>query len=80
VTTYARREVVVRRFEFAIAAGSNIGVFDRVKAIAWQNYCEMAGFNPNASQGDDWCTVIPRDDEVVLAFTVEEIQPKGGAQ
>jgi hypothetical protein len=70
---------VVRRIEFAIGAGDNIGVFERVKAAAWQDFCRLTGYNAAEMPLDDWCKVVPRDEEVVLAFTVEERQPEGAA-
>jgi hypothetical protein len=58
-------------------AGSHIGVFERVKARAWQDYCKLTGHDPNGSVFDDWCTVVPRDEEIVLAFVVEERDAEG---
>lgn len=71
VTTYAHREVVVRRVEYGAAAGENIGVYNRVKAIAWHDWCRRNNYDPNDTEYDDWCTVHPRDEETVFAFSVE---------
>lgn len=70
MTTYRNDEKIVRRIEFAVAAGSDIGTVNKVSAIAWADYCTRTGTKTNAVP-DDWCTVNVTDDEIVFAFTVE---------
>jgi hypothetical protein len=71
VTTYRRVETVVRRVEFAVAAGSNVADANKVQEMAWHNYCQRTGTDPDGSRHDDWCRVDVGDDEVVFAFEVE---------
>lgn len=71
MTTYANREVVVRRVEFAVAAGSDIATVNRVQHFAWMDYCQRTGMDLHGGPPDDWCHVGISDDEIVFAFEVE---------
>ncbi len=71
MTTYATREVVVRRVEFAAEAGSDIATVNKVQQFAWLDYCQRTGTSRDADRYDNWCTVHPRDEEIVFAFEVE---------
>lgn len=71
MTSYAKREIVTRRIEYGIEAGCEIGVLYRVMAIAWRDYCTRKGIDPDSMVTDDWARIIPRDEETVIAFTVE---------
>lgn len=71
MTTYSNREVVVRRVEFGVEAGSDIGTVNKVQRIAWLDFCNRTGVPYGQAMSDDWCTVHPRDEEVVFAFEVE---------
>jgi hypothetical protein len=73
MTTYRKGEVVVRRIEFAVKAGSDIGTVNKVEHIAFQDWNARTGSNLGSisSAPDDWCQVNITDDEIVFAFTVE---------
>ena len=74
MTSYSKREIVSRRVEYGVEAGADIGTFEKVKRIAFVDYCQRSGLNPESSisYSDDWATVEPRDDEVVVAFVFEK--------
>lgn len=74
MTTYSRREIVSRRVEYGVESGACIGEFEKVRSIAFADYCQRSGLNPESSiaHSDDWATVEPRDDEVVIAFVFEK--------
>lgn len=73
MTTYRNGETVVRRVEFAVQAGSDIGTVNKVQHIAWMDYVQRTGNNIGSitSAPDDWCQVNVTDDEIVFAFTIE---------
>jgi hypothetical protein len=74
VTTYAHREIVVRRIEYGVAAGCTVGDLHKVLAIAWQDYASRNGIEDRGAGPrtfDDWAEIHPRDEETVIAFTVE---------
>lgn len=73
MTTYARREIVTHRVEYGVAAGADIGTFEKVKGIAFTDYCQRKGLSRESSiaWSDDWATIEPRDDETVIVFQVE---------
>jgi hypothetical protein len=72
VTTYDRREIITRRIEYAIPTGSDMGTFDRVRGIAWQDFCQRRGHDPQAAYFDDWAEVDARDEEIAIVFAVDE--------
>ncbi len=71
MTTFRKGEVVVRRIEFGVEAGSDIGTVNKVQEFAWQDYCQRTGEVHYTDRSDDWCHVHPRDEEIVFAFEVE---------
>lgn len=71
MTTYAKREIVVRRIEYSVEAGCNVGVLYRVLRFAWMDWCRRNGKDPDGTVYDDWAEIVPRDEETVIAFTVE---------
>lgn len=75
MTTYARREFSHRRIEYGVESGSNNGVFTRVYAMAYAEYCDRTGYDRERMEYDDWATVEARDDEIVIAFTLDEPPP-----
>jgi hypothetical protein len=81
VTTYARREIVTTRVEYGVATNSDIGTFEKIKAIAFADYCRRHGLNQESSIAwtDDWARVEARDDEVVIVFAVKKPAPASGA-
>lgn len=75
MTTYARREVVTTRVEYGVAAGSDIGAFERVKHIAHTDYATRRGLAPDDCWFDDWAKVHVTDDEIVIAFQIDKSSP-----
>lgn len=71
MTSYRTTEVVVRRVEWAVAAGSNIADVNKVQEFAWQDYCTRTGTDRDSGRSDHWCHVHPRDEETVFAFEAE---------
>lgn len=71
MTTYAHREIVSRRIEYGVEKGAHVGDLYRVLAIAWQDYRTRRGLPESTSPHDDWAEILPRDEETVIAFTVE---------
>ncbi len=72
MTSYAKREIVTTRVEYGVEAGAEIGTLYRVVAIAWQDYRGRKNLPADAREPDDWCRIIPRDEETVIAFEVEK--------
>ena len=75
MATCSRREKTVRSVEYAIPAGSAIAEFDKAQYAAFTAYCQSQGIDPKATGlliPDNWARVEARDDEVVIAFDVEE--------
>lgn len=81
MTSYRNDESVVRRVEFAVRAGSDIGTVNKVEAIAFQDWRRRTGSTIGSISGapDDWCTVNVTDDEIVFAFTVDH-EPQAAAR
>lgn len=76
MTTYAKREIVTTRVEYGVEAGGEVGDFHKVLAIAFSDYCERNGLDPDKSYTDNWARIVPRDEETVIVFRVEkEVKP-----
>lgn len=79
MATYTTREVVTRRREWIVPADQPWGAAAAEIAKAWtvaqQSYREAHGLPKDVSLADNALTFHPGDDEIVIAYTVEETQP-----
>lgn len=71
MTTYAKREIVSRRIEYGVESGQPIGEFDTVYGIAHADWARRNGIDPKQHGDAGWARLEARDDEIVIAFTVE---------
>jgi len=71
VTDYARRKIVTTRIEYGVEAGARIADLMKIVNMARTEYCQLTGTDPN-NVPDDWATVRPSDDEIVIGFAVDK--------
>jgi hypothetical protein len=74
MTTFRHEEIVIRRVEYGFAAPCDIGTFEKMKSVAFQDYCERNGLSRESSlsYSDDWAEVRATDEEIVISFVVHQ--------
>lgn len=79
MATYTSRTVTVTRCEWEVPAaepwGACIGDINAAAAAACRAYREAHGLDERAPLPDDALRFHPRDDVIVIEFSVEEPQP-----
>ena len=78
MATYTHREVVSRRVEYIVPAaqpwGANLGDMQAAIAAARIACVERNKLDPAQPLADTALRFEPRDDEIVISFTIEEVQ------
>ena len=78
MATYTHREIVSRRVEYIVPAaapwGACLGDMSAALSAASRAYREAHNVDERLMLPDDALRLFPRDDEIVISFTIEEAQ------
>ena len=73
---YTSRTITSTRREFVVPAsqpwGADYGEVSKAASAAWAEYREKVGLPTDAQMPADVLRFIPHDDEIVIAWTIEE--------
>lgn len=79
MATYSTREVVTRRREWIVPASQPWGAaweeLDKAVAAAAAFYRQQYGLDEGASVPGNFARIFPVDEDIVIAVTVERVEP-----